>query len=192
LRCNDVTPNDAALSRERRMLRRFVAAAFLVCALATLSGCSPVQSLYLINNTGHTVIVIESAGRWRDMEGVVNINRWGRTWPWPFLVKEGAGRRVDSASGREWIVDVRVGRCRLRYEAPLGSNRVGGPYDSSAWRAYDFWRYDITMQLEPDERLYLVALRVPQNGRPAAVDVSPFRDIQPEGYPVAPSSRVCR
>jgi hypothetical protein len=101
-----------------------------------------------------------------------------------------AGRRVDSVSGQEWIVDVRVGRCRLRYEAPLDSNRVDGPYGSNTWRAYDFWRYDITMQLESDERLYVVALRVPQNGRPAAVDVTPFREIQPEGYPIEASSRL--
>ena len=175
------------------MLRRLAAAAFLLCALATLSGCSPATSLYLINNTGHTVIVIESAGRWRDAEGVVNTNDWGRIWPWPLLIADGAGRRVDHASGAEWILDVRVGRCRFRYEAPLrGGGGYRGIYGSSAWQAFEFWHYDITMQLEPDERLYLVALSVPQNRRPTAVDVSPFRVIQPEGFPVTPSSRACR
>lgn len=161
------------------MLKRFAAAAFLLCALATLSGCSQIRWLYLINNTGHTVIVIESAARWRDQEGVVHIDRWDRSWPWPFLIANGVGRRVDQAPAGDWIVDVRVGRCRLRYEAPIGV------YDSNGWRAFDFWSSDITMQLEADERLYVVAL-------PAAGDVAPFREIQPEGYPIAPSSRVCR
>ncbi len=171
-----------------KTLRRMAATAVLLCALATLSGCQPLTSLYLMNNSGHTVIVIESTGRWRN-EGIVYTKTWGRIWPWPFLIANGAGRRVDYESGEEWIVDVRVGRCRLRYEAPHVSQYE---YEGNAWRGFGFSPYDITMQLEPDERLYLVALRVPQNGRLAAVDVTPFRAIQPEGFPVTPSSRVCR
>lgn len=170
-----------------------MAAALLLCAQATLSGCQPPTSLYLINNTGHTVIVIDSAGLRRDDNDPrgVSMGSWGRPWPWPFLIEDGVGRRVDREMGGVWIVDVRVGRCRFRYEAQ-SVRPTNERYEGNAWQAFDFSSYDITMQLEPDERLYLVALRVPQNGRPAAVDVAPFREIQPEGYPVTPSSRICR
>ena len=163
-----------------RMFGRVAATAALLCAVLSLSGCSPPSQLYLINHTGRTIEVLRSAGRWRDEDGVVRVEPWNRLWGWPFLIDYGAGRRVDYAMETgEWILDVRMTRCRVHYEASMDAvfAVLGGGH--------------IMMQLEPDERLYLVAPPMPQDGKLAAVDIAPFVAIQPEGFPVQPSSRVC-
>lgn len=172
-----------------RLFRRVAATAALMCAVLSLSGCQPAISLYLINHTGRTIQVLHSAGRWQDRQGVVNVEPWDRFWAWPFLIDRGVGRRVDYARGSEWILEVRMARCRLRYEAPMGVR--SSLYENGAWRAFDHTPYAITTQFESDGRLYLVAAPESENNRPRAVDITPFIAIQPEGFPVEPSSRVC-
>lgn len=172
-----------------RLLKGAVAVAVLLCGVLSLSGCSLRTSLYLINHTGGTVQVLYSAGRWRDQEGVVHVEQWSRFWPWPFSIDDGVGRRVDYAMGREWIAEVRMARCRLRYEAPM--DPMADLRWSASWRGFQHMQWAFTTQLEPDGRLYLVAVPEADDNRPRAVDISPFVPIQPEGFPVEPSSRVC-
>lgn len=173
-----------------KMLGRVAAAAALLCVVLSLSGCSPATSLYLINHTGRTIEVLHSAGRWRDEKGVVHVERWRRWWAWPFLIDQGVGRRIDYMRGRDWIVDVRMASCRVHYEAAM--DPAFSVDLNPSWRAFERMHWAVTTQLEPDGRLYLVAVPDAKDNRPRAVDIASFVAIQPEGFPVEPSSRVCR
>ncbi|MGH6950851.1 MAG: hypothetical protein ACREH4_08265, partial [Vitreimonas sp.] len=135
------------------------------------------QELYVLNNTGATIQVIESAQRWQDQTGKVYAERW-RFSGWPFLIDNGAGRRIHQAGGAEWILHVRVGRCRVRFDVTIANeNDTSREFPRGA---------HVMAQIEPNGRLY----RVYADGL-RAVDVAPFVAIQPEGFPVEPSSRVC-
>lgn len=160
------------------MLKRLAATLLLLCSAAALAGCPQSQELYVLNNTGATIQVIDSAQRWQDQTGKVYTERWNRFSGWPFLIDNGAGRRIDQARGAEWIFHVRVGRCRVRFDVPIANeNETSRVFPRGA---------HVMAQIEPDGRLY----RVDADGL-RAVDVAPFVAIQPEGFPVEPSSRVC-
>src|SRR5262245_4415707 len=157
-----------------RMFKR-AAPALLLCAVLSLQGCSPPTVLYLINHTARTIQVLNSAIRWYDGEGV-HVSSWDRFWAWPFLIDPGVGERVmDTYLIDEWIIDARVAGCRVRFEVrPDSAGRHGILF---------------AVQLEADGRLYLVP--ADYNDGSAAVDIAPFLEVQPEGFPVEPSSRVC-
>ena len=64
-------------------------------------------------------------------------------------------------------------------------------YDGESWRTFVRFHYDTTFQLQPDGRIYLVAVQTADIDRPAVVSMEPFVGIQPVDFPVSPVSREC-
>lgn len=168
------------------MLRKVAATVLLFCTLA-LSSCQPPMEMFLINNTGAPLRVLYAATQWTDHQGTLNTSAWRRRWySWPFIIAPGVGRRVNYGPAYTWLLDVRVRGCTLTYVAPTTNL-----YEDEQWRQVDVYRHT-TFQIEPDGRLYLVATPTwTASGKPPAVDVELFRDMQPTGFPAEPTSRRC-
>lgn len=170
------------------MFKKVARAALLFCALAMLPGCQPPYEVFLFNNSGATLQVLYSASRWQDQNGQPQLNDWGRgQFSWPFLIDNGVGRKVKPGPAWEWVLDVRVGRCTLHFEAPMNDL-----YADERWFNFNQYHYHTAIQIEPDGRLHVITADTTDSSRPRVVDAAQFLELQPAGYPMAPLTRTCR
>jgi hypothetical protein len=167
-------------------MRGWRSALFAIAATTLVSSCSRPPVLVLLNNVGQGVDIVFAA-----YTGGANQVGDLRFW-WESIlqraprVSQGRARvftRLAQFAG-SWTVQLQTGNCRLSFEIPAES---GHAYLSNAWPRLphdEIGPVDPTVQLEPDQSLYLIPL-----GARRAWDVETVRHLQPEGFPIAPIER---
>lgn len=161
----------------------------VIVAGALLGSCSRQAILLLVNNTGGAIEVLRvSLGQSR--ENALSKSFWESLFGRPFSIENGKSRELPQATweleNRYWRIAVRADECLLRFTVPFD---VGDVYQRSQWRDWigeGYHSFDPTVQLERDHSLFLVAA-----GASQAQGLSPFREIQPDGFPLAPDEQVC-
>jgi hypothetical protein len=166
----------------------------IISAIAALclQACDPPPSLYLVNNSGATVEVLDASAQ-GTIYGEGQSESWGRHLPWPFLVWNGTRREIMHTFGYDnpdsaWILRLRSRACRWTAEIP---NRIGNAYYSKPWAGFSASPVervlDRVVQAEPDGSVYVV----PPATR-AVINLAEVSDIQPTGFPVRPTERACQ
>ena len=166
-------------------MQRWRSALFAMLAATLVSSCSRPPILVLVNNAGHSIAVVFAA--YTGGENQIRASLWERTFGLPVGVGQNRARELGLAQfDGSWTVRIRSRTCLLSFEMPVGS---GHEYLNPGWPQLPhdgIGPVDPTVQLEPDQNLYLVPL-----GARRAWDVETVRQLQPEGFPLAPTERVC-
>lgn len=132
-----------------------------------LGSCSRLPVLLIINNSGAPIEIFSVVAA--DDDG---FDWYARGWPRGNAVASGSRTHALTADAEGfWRVRMQKGRCRLWYFVP------------SAWDEHVAMFGDTIVQLEPDERLYLVTEREP--GRES------YRVVEADGYPLRPARNSC-
>jgi hypothetical protein len=169
-------------------MRGWRAALFSIVAATLVSSCSRPPILVLVNNAGHAVDIVFASygGAENDVHNIRSF--WERTFRLPVRVNQGHAReftRMAQFAG-SWTIRLRSRECLLSFDIPVVS---GEAYLNEGWPRLphdEIGPVDPTVQLEPDQSLHLVSL-----GARRAWDVATVRDLQPEGFPLAPTEREC-
>ena len=171
-------------------MKRWCAAAFAILASILLGSCSRQAILIFVNHSGHAIDILQ-VSRGANRADVLNRSLWETPFQTPARLEDSYSRELSEATwdleNRYWTVVVQAARCRLSFVIPFDA---GQTYNSNR----DWWAFigqgrhtgDPTVQLEPDDALYLVSA-----GAQRALLLDEFRDIQPQGFPVLPRERIC-
>lgn len=169
-------------------MRRWQALLISMAATMLLASCSRPPFLVLVNNSGHAIEIA-----FASIDGVTNDARRGRSiWEWafglPMRVNQDSSRvlQISPWGGGTWLMTLRARDCGLSYQIPLG---LRDQYQSEAWPQLPYDAVgggDPAVQLEADQTLHLVPL-----GSQRAWDVETVEELQPAGFPLTPTERVC-
>jgi hypothetical protein len=167
---------------------RWQALLLSMAATMLLSSCSRPPFLVLVNNSGRAIEIA-----FASIDGVTNEGRRGRSlfeWAFglPMRVNQNGSRilQISQWGSGTWLMTLRAGECRLSFQMPLG---LRDQYQSEAWPQLPYDAVgggDPAVQLEADQTLHLMPL-----GSQRASDVEAVEELQPAGFPLTPTERVC-